>query len=404
MGESTSRRRFLGLAVQAGAALALFPRPALPAPSTPEDRLADLIRQAPKALFWKPASDPSLTCASCHEAGSLSPSTKAHHRGMPVQCQLCAHGCRVPEGGRGRCRTRMNVRGTLRSLVYGHPIAEHVDPIEKKPFFHVLPGAEAWSIATAGCPLRCKFCQNWELSQSSPEDFDAPVLTAAAAAARARGLGAPVVAFTYNEPTVFVEYLLDVSAAARAQGLRTVLVSCGFMQEAPLAAMIEVLDAIKFDLKGFSEEFYREVSGAALAPVLRSIRQVARAGRHLEIVNLVVPTLNDSAASLSELAKWVACETGPDTPLHFTRFHPDFQMMNLPPTPVETLTRARESALKEGLRFVYVGNVPGHPGNNTYCPRCGTVVVARTGFLTTGVKIVAGACSACGTKIPGIWS
>jgi len=401
--DSPSRRRFLSLAAQAGA-LTLLPRAVLSASPPPSERLAELVRLAPEARFWKAASDPSMACSSCHEAGSLAAGAAVHHRGTPVRCQLCAHGCRIPEGGRGRCRARMNVRGTLRSLVYGRPAAEHVDPIEKKPFFHVLPGASAWSIATTGCPLRCRFCQNWELSQSSPEDLEAPFLPPSAAVARARSQSAPLVAFTYNEPTVFVEYLLDVSAAARAQGLRTVLVSCGFMQEAPLAAMIDSLDAIKFDLKGFSEEFYREVSGASLAPVLRSIRQVARAGRHLEIVNLVVPTLNDSQASLTELAKWVAGEAGPDTPLHFTRFHPDYQMMNLAPTPVETLTRAREAALKEGLRFVYVGNVPGHPGNNTYCPHCGKVVVSRTGFFTTAVQIVAGACSFCGTKIPGIWS
>jgi pyruvate formate lyase activating enzyme len=298
----------------------------------------------------------------------------------------------------------MNVRGELRSLVYGRPIAEHLDPIEKKPFFHFLPGVEALSLGTAGCPLRCRFCQNWEISQARPEDHAGEFRAPEQVVERARRRGAPVVAFTYNEPTVFTEYLTDIARAARRQGLRSVLVSCGFMTEAPLAEMIEVLDAIKIDLKGFSPEFYREVSGAELEPVLRSIRQIARAGRHLEIVNLVVPTLNDADDRLRELAKWVAGEAGPDVPLHFTRFHPDYQLLNLPPTPVATLERARDLARAHGLRYVYIGNVPGHAGNHTYCPRCGEIVVERAGFFTTALRLHDGACAACGQKIAGVWA
>jgi pyruvate formate lyase activating enzyme len=212
-----------------------------------------------------------------------------------------------------------------------------------------------------------------------------------------------VIAFTYNEPTVFTEYLVDIARLARPRGLRSALVSCGFMNEAPLAEMCEVLDAIKIDLKGFSKEFYREVSGAELQPVLRSIRQVAKSGTHLELVNLVVPTLNDSPVMLTELAKWVAGEVGPDVPVHFTRFHPDYQLRNLPPTPVATLEKARETALQQGIRYAYVGNVPGHPGNHTYCPGCGATVIERRGFLVTAIKLDQGRCAACGTAIAGVW-
>jgi pyruvate formate lyase activating enzyme len=215
--------------------------------------------------------------------------------------------------------------------------------------------------------------------------------------------GAPVIAFTYNEPTVFTEYLTDIARAAKPLGRRSVLVSCGFMTEAPLDEMCSVLDAIKIDLKGFSEDFYRKVSQAELRPVLRSIRQVARRKVHLEIVNLMVPTLNDSPALVADLNRWVADELGPDVPLHFTRFHPDYQLTNLPPTPVATLERARDSALKAGLRFPYVGNVPGHPGNHTYCPGCGKIAIEREGFFVRAMRIKGGRCADCNAAIAGVW-
>jgi len=407
-----SRRELLDLAVRCGLAAGgagLAPRLlaapgllGLDAPAGPAS--SELVRHAPVARYWTSSAAADALCAACHEPGALAAGARHEHRPARVKCLLCAHGCVLEEGDRGRCRARMNVGGELRSLVYGRPIAEHLDPIEKKPFFHFLPGAEALSLGTAGCPLRCRFCQNWEISQARPEDHAGQVRSPEQVVERARLRRAPVVAFTYNEPTVFTEYLTDIARAARRAGLRSVLVSCGFMTEAPLAEMIEVLDAIKIDLKGFSPEFYREVSGAELAPVLRSIRQIARAGRHLEIVNLVVPTLNDSELRLRELAKWVAGEAGPDVPLHFTRFHPDYQLRNLPPTPVATLERAREIALAAGLRFVYVGNVPGHPANHTWCPRCGALCVERSGFLTTALHLRGGACAACGERLPGVWA
>jgi len=358
---------------------------------------------APRARYWVSGASAGPACGACHPASAALDRAHAHDPSA-VRCQLCARSCTIRAGESGRCRARANVNGELRSLVYGRPAAVHVDPIEKKPFYHFLPGSQAYSLGTVGCPLQCRFCQNWEISQARPGDhgagFTGPGEVADAAARR----GAPVVAFTYNEPTVFAEYALDIAAAARKRGMRSVMVSCGFMSERPLADLCGALDAIKIDLKGFSDAFYRTVSGASLAPVLRSIMQVRRSGRHLEIVNLVVPTLNDSDASLRALADWVVGELGPDVPVHFSRFFPDYQLRNLPPTPVATLARARALAMDRGIRYAYVGNVPGHPGNHTYCPGCGARVVAREDFFVLESKVVNGRCAACGHAIAGVWS
>jgi pyruvate formate lyase activating enzyme len=297
----------------------------------------------------------------------------------------------------------MNVDGELRSLVYGRPVSVHVDPIEKKPFYHFLPGTPAFSMSTTGCPLSCKFCQNWEISQARPEDFKPGYVAPERIVREALWKRAPILAFTYNEPTVFTEYFTDIARVAKLEDRRSVLVSCGFMQEAPLAEMCEVLDAIKIDLKGFSEDFYREVCGARLQPVLRSIKQVAESDTHLELVNLVVPTLNDSEEMLTELAKWVVGELGPDVPVHYTRFHPDYQLRNLPPTPVSTLERARDIAMDQGIHYPFVGNVPGHAGNHTYCPACGEVVIKRHGFFIQENNIQNGGCKKCGHPIAGVW-
>lgn len=370
-----------------------------------KEALEALLKGAPVARYWVSSEQAGAECGLCHGPKPNSAGRTRHrHRAPVVRCLLCAHRCAIPEGERGRCRARVNVKGQLRTLVYGRPISEHVDPIEKKPFYHFLPGSQAYSMATSGCPFRCKFCQNWEISQARPEDYSVSACSPDVMAGRAKAVKAPILAFTYNEPTVFAEYLTDIARAGRKVGLRSVIISCGFMNEAPLAEMIEVLDGIKIDLKGFSPKFYREVAGAELEPVLRSIKQVAKAGRHLEIVNLVVPTLNDSGGMMTELCKWIAGEVGPDVPVHFTRFHPDYQLQNLPPTPVATLDKARETALKLGLHYPYVGNVPGHPGNHTYCPKCGKVVIERRGFFVTALAMKTGACAACGTKIAGVWS
>ncbi len=398
-----SRRKFLFESAKVGS-LACFSGQVWPqaAAGTPLDRTADLIRTAPRARYWISSSGPD--CLKCHKAGEKLDAKG--HAGKPaiVKCLLCAQGCIISAGDRGKCRARMNVGGELRSLVYGRPVSVHVDPIEKKPFYHFLPGSQAFSLATTGCPLRCKFCQNWQLSQARPEDFDTEFVQPATVVKSAASHQAPVIAFTYNEPTVFTEYFTDIARIARKQKIRSVLVSCGFMNPEPLGEMCEVLDAIKIDLKGFSEDFYRKVSGAELQPVLRSIKQIRKSRIHLEIVNLVVPTLNDSETMLRALAEWVMAELGPDVPVHFTRFHPDYQLLNLPPTPVSTLERAREIALKQGIHYPYVGNVPDHPGNHTYCPSCSRAVIRRSSIFITEMNLVGGKCKFCGKAIAGTWN
>ncbi|MGD0277797.1 MAG: AmmeMemoRadiSam system radical SAM enzyme [Smithella sp.] len=351
--------------------------------------LDELIRMAPRARYWKPITV---------KGDRYSPDETI------ARCLLCANGCAITNGQKGRCRTRMNVNGELKSLVYGRPVSIHVDPIEKKPLYNYLPGSEAFSLATAGCPLKCKFCQNWEISQASPEDNRAPFTTPAQIVNAAHASKSPVIAFTYNEPTVFTEYLTDIARDAKKRGIRSVLISCGFMNEAPLAEMCNVLDAIKIDLKGYSEDFYQSACGAQLRPVLRSIKQVAKSRVHLEVVNLVVPTLNDSDKMLQGLINWILGEVGPDVPVHFTRFHPDYQMRNLPPTPVATLERAYNMAMSKGMHYPYVGNVPDHPGNNTYCPNCKKAVIKRQNFFITEMNLEGGHCKFCKYKIAGVWA
>jgi len=368
------------------------------------DLTADLLKTAPKARYWLSTANAANNCLKCHDPNE-NLSGKAHE-GQPaiIKCLLCAQGCSLKAGERGKCRARMNVDGEMRSLVYGRPIAIHLDPIEKKPFYHFLPGSTAFSLGTAGCPLHCKFCQNWEISQSSPEDYQVAFTPPNSIVEMSVTQQAPVVAFTYNEPTVFTEYLTDIARLARKKKLRCVLVSCGFMNSEPLSEMCDVLDAIKIDLKGYSEDFYRKACSAELQPVLKSIKQIAKSGIHLEIVNLIVPTLNDSEEMLHELPKWVMGEIGPDVPVHFTRFHPDYQLLNLAPTPIATLERARDLALKQGIHYAYIGNVPGHAGNHTYCPSCGKIVIKRSSFFVEEMNLKNGHCLFCGQAIAGIWN
>lgn len=351
--------------------------------------LDEIVRLAPVARYWKPL-------AVKGEGASREQTI--------VKCLLCPNGCAIANGKRGTCRTRMNVNGELRSLVYGRPVSIHIDPIEKKPLYHYLPSSSAFSLATAGCPLSCKFCQNWEISQASPEDHQGPFAHPSRIADAAKNSKSPVIAFTYNEPTVFSEYMVDIAGEARRKNIRSVMISCGFINEDPLAELCGVLDAIKIDLKGYSENFYRTVCGASLRPVLKSIKQIAKSRAHLEIVNLVVPTLNDSDKMLQDLINWILGEVGADIPVHFTRFHPDYQLRNLSPTPVATLERARDLALAKGMHYPYVGNVPGHPGNHTYCPGCGKVVIERQSFFVTAMNINNGQCKFCGQKIAGVWA
>lgn len=372
----------------------------------------EILSDAPEARYWVYSNQEGVDCGLCHDAvderiQGIRAGRHAHKTPV-VRCQLCPHMCLIEEGKRGRCRTRMHVNGRLKTLVYGRPVAIHVDPVEKKPLFHFLPGAYAYSMGTSGCVLKCRFCQNWEISQASPEDFTVQRLKAVSPVQVAFGKNTPIIAFTYNEPTTWTEFMLDVVPLAHEKGIKCVMISCGFINPAPLNDLAQVMDAIKIDLKGFSENFYQNVTSSSLKPVLESIKTVSsyvQKGRcHLEIVNLVVPTLNDSQSMLENLSAWVYDETGPDTPLHFTKFHPDYQLMNLPSTPVATLEKARDTATQKGLRYIYVGNVPGHAGAHTYCPACGKVVLKRNSLFLLANYLKDGKCGFCGEPIRGVWT
>jgi pyruvate formate lyase activating enzyme len=357
-----------------------------------------------EAMYYN-SMDGGLDCASCHAPDEPSLALYCHvsHQGRYVRCELCPHRCVLAEGERGTCRVRENRGGKLYTFVYGNPCAVHVDPIEKKPLFHFLPGTAAFSLATAGCSLRCKYCQNHTISQVPPEqtqNHDAPPETVAAATVQS---GARSVAYTYSEPIVFFEYMLDTARVARRADLRNVVISAGYVNPEPLRELCQAVDAIKIDLKGFNEGFYREVCGGSLQPVLEAIRIIHDTGVHLELVNLVVPSMNDDPLELRALSEWVLETLGPDVPLHFSRFHPQYQLLTLPPTPVETLETARQTAMDMGLHYVYLGNVPGHEGENTYCPHCGQLIVQRAGMAMVDMMVVGGRCGYCQTAIPGVW-
>lgn len=320
-----------------------------------------------------------------------------------IRCDLCPHQCEVAEGKRGQCRVRENRESRYYSLTYGNPCAVHVDPIEKKPFFHVLPATQSFSIATAGCNFFCKFCQNWEISQTQPDEtynYDLPPEKVVEYALR---YNCQSIASTYVEPTIFIEYMLDIGRLARKQGLLKVIHSNGYIREAPLKDLCENLDAACIDLKGFTEEYYREICGGTLEPVLETLKRLKQWNVHTEIVNLMIPGKNDDTDQVRAMCRWIKQELGPDVPLHFTRFYPLYKLKSLPPTPVAALEQARNIAMEEGLHFVYVGNVSGHPGENTYCPKCGKEVIRRRGYQIESIHLKDGHCEHCGQSIPGIW-
>ena len=324
--------------------------------------------------------------------------------GGDIRCELCPHRCRVSRGKRGLCRVRENRDGKYYSLVYGNPCAMHPDPIEKKPFFHVLPGTISFSIATAGCNFQCKFCQNWEISQASPEDIFNHDVPPEEVVKKAKEIRSHSIAYTYVEPTVFYEYMLDVGQLAKKAGLLNVTHSNGFINPVPLRNLCKVLDAANIDLKGFTETFYRELCGGELNPVLETLKILKEEKVHLEITNLMIPTKNDEMSMVREMCLWIKKELGADTPVHFSRFYPLYKLRTLPPTPVSTLEKARAMALSTGLEYVYIGNIPGHEAENTFCPSCKRMIIQRTGYMVGEINLKAGKCKYCGKPIPGIWA
>jgi pyruvate formate lyase activating enzyme len=323
--------------------------------------------------------------------------------GKSVQCLLCPRRCVIPDKKRGFCGVRENRNGTLYTLVYAKPCAIHIDPIEKKPLFHFLPATNAFSIATAGCNLRCKFCQNWQISQAKPEEVDYVYLEPADLVKKAKESAAPTIAYTYTEPTIFYEYMFEIAQLAKKEGIKNVMHSAGHINEEPLRQLCKYLDAANIDLKGFSEKYYNEMTLGNLDSVLKTLKILKAEGVWVEITNLILPGYNDDEDTLIKMCLWIKENLGEETPLHFSRFWPMYKLTALNPTPLETLEKARKIALDWGLKYVYIGNVPGHEAENSYCPKCKRIVIKRSGYTILEINLENGKCKFCGQRIAGIW-
>jgi pyruvate formate lyase activating enzyme len=321
-------------------------------------------------------------------------------------CELCFRGCIIPEGQRGFCRVRENRGGRLYTLTYSRPCGLQIDPIELEPMYHMVPGHWNLCVFTPSCNFRCLHCQNWHISQRSPEELITRNISPEEVVEETINRGCKSISHSINEPIVFYEYMLDIVKRAKERGERkllTLLHTNGSLSPEPLREVLKYMDGITVDLKGFTEEFYRMESSAELWPVLRTLEIVREEGVHLEIVNLVIPTLNDDPEDIRRMCIWIKEKLGADIPLHFTRFFPHYKLTHLPPTPIETLEKARGIALEAGLQYVYVGNVPGHKANNTFCPECGRVLIHRVHYVVMKNNVVDGECPFCGERIPGIW-
>lgn len=323
--------------------------------------------------------------------------------GSQVRCGLCRFNCLIGDGARGICAVRENRGGTLYSLVYGKLCAEHVDPIEKKPLFHVMPGSKTYSIATRGCNFRCRHCQNYSISQVNQHE---PVLgseqTPQEIVLRARAADCRSISYTYTEPTIFYEFAYDTARLAHEAGLKNIFVTNGYISSGALSVIAPYLDAANIDLKGFSESFYRDVVHARLSEVLDSIVEYRKKGIWLELTTLIIPGLNDSDSELGKLAEFIVTNLGIDTPWHVSQFYPTYKLLETPRTPVSTLRRARDIGLAAGLRYVYEGNVPGEGGENTSCPSCSSLLIKRYGYTIESDRISNGVCPDCGTAIAGV--
>jgi pyruvate formate lyase activating enzyme len=321
-----------------------------------------------------------------------------------VRCHLCAQHCYIADGKLGVCKVRQNVGGTLYTLVYGRAVSANVDPVEKKPLFHFYPGTAAYSIATAGCNFRCEWCQNWQISQMPRErdQIAGKWLPPEAVVEGAKRSHSRSIAYTYTEPTIFFEYAYDTARLAHEAGLANVYVTNGYMTEEMLETFDPYLDGANVDLKAFRDETYKRYVGARLQPILDSLKTMKRLGIWVEVTTLVIPDLNDDPSELRDAARFVAQELGVDTPWHISRFFPAYQMTDRPFTPVETLRRAREIGLEEGLRYVYVGNTPGEGREDTICPGCGRTLIRRHGFGVLSNAVRGGCCPDCGTAIAGV--
>jgi len=320
-----------------------------------------------------------------------------------VKCQICPNNCILKEGLESICRTHVVRDDKLYTNAYGNPCSVHVDPIEKKPLFHYLPSTTSFSIATAGCNLACLNCQNWEISQVSPKETRNVELFPAKVVEQAIVNGCKSIAYTYSEPIAYYEYMFDTAKLANSRGIKNLMISNGFINEKPLRDLARYIDAANINLKSFSDEIYAKLNGGSLQPILNTLKILKAEGVWLEITNLVVPGWTDDLAMIKEMCDWLVANGFSDTPLHFSRFHPLYKLTSLPYTPLATLIKAREIALKTGILYVYIGNVPGTQAENTYCPACKKVVIERKGFTILNNNMKAGSCKFCDTKIAGVW-
>jgi pyruvate formate lyase activating enzyme len=321
-----------------------------------------------------------------------------------IRCLICPNECDIKEGETGDCHNRLSKKGKLYTIAYGNPCAVHIDPIEKKPLLHFLPGSQAFSIATAGCNLACLNCQNWTISQKSPEETQNYDLLPDKLVATCLSNQCQSIAYTYSEPITFYEYTYDSAQLAHREGIRNVMVSAGYINRDPLLKICKVIDAANIDLKSFSEDIYLKLNAGKLQPVLDTLITMKNEGVWLEITNLVVPSWTDDLDMIKKMCGWLAQNGFEETPLHFSRFHPMYKLTQLPPTPVNILKSAREIAFKEGLKHVYIGNVPGLGAENTFCSHCKKLVIERRGYQILQNHVISGKCEYCGSHVAGVWS
>lgn len=365
---------------------------------------ASLLGCSPQNLLEDEAS---LKAAQASGKGFVSPVRASWYSDMDdgsVRCELCPHQCIVEPSDRGACRVRENRDTGLYTLAYGNPVVVQDDPVERNPFFHVRPGTRSLSLSTAGCNLACRFCEVWDMALVAPEDVHAHDMPPQRVLEHAQATGVGAVCYSFGEPVVFYEYMTAIAKLAKQAGMLNLMQTAGYIQPEPLTELCGYLDAVNVDLKGFDSKFYREAVGGELEPVLRTLRQLRDAKIHIEITNLLIPTLNDDLDSIGDMCRWIADELGPDVPLHFARFYPLYKLIDLPRTPASALDKARETALEAGLRYVYVARVPGHEGENTFCPGCGKTIIVREGFIIDENHVENGSCHFCGTRIPGHFS
>ena len=319
-----------------------------------------------------------------------------------VVCHLCPRNCPIKEGGYGVCGVRKNIDGKLYSLVYARPVAIDIDPIEKKPLFHFIPGSYAYSLGTVGCNLFCLHCQNWQIARAKPTQYNVPEVEPEQIVEGAIANNCKTIAYTYTEPTVFYEYVYDIARIARKNKIKNVMITNGYINEEPIKKLYKYIDGANIDIKAFTEKFYKQETASSLKPVLNAIKKIKQQGTWIEITNLIIPTLNDNPDEIKEMTEWIKKNLGKDTPLHFTAFYPAYKRMDIPPTSLKILEKAYKIAKDTGLSFVYLGNVMSEK-ENTYCPKCGALLIERKGLFLEKNNLVDGKCPKCGQEIKGVW-